>query len=156
MSSHFFLPFFFFYSGVDFSTKIWGSFRKRFHNNSSKKLSSSEAQTEWSSTFLVRLFSSPLNFVNERSLVTLELQDLQSPRNIRTQKPLRLAQASKRGVCMFSSIILRGFNFWAWLSCSGIECSFGGPPGQQNIPFGHMCALHFYLFPLSSAFTNCS
>lgn len=85
--------FFLFYSGFDFSTRICGSFRKRFHNNSSKKLLSSKAQTEGTSLFLVQFFFSTLNFLNERSRIINVGVVFQSAQNIRAQNPMRLVQA---------------------------------------------------------------
>lgn len=85
--------FFLFYSGFDFSTWICGSFRKRFHNNSSKKLLSREAQTKGTFLFLMQFFFSALNFLNERSQIINVGVAFQSSLNIRAQNPTRLVQA---------------------------------------------------------------
>lgn len=136
--------FFLFYSGFDFSTRICGSFRKRFHNNSSKKLLSSEAQTEGTSLFLVQFFFSALNFLNERSRIINVGVVFQSAQNIRAQNPMILVQALPNEYLFASQSSLGAFlNFLSLAKRISHQCPSGSTFYSLTLQYTFSMAISF-------------
>lgn len=108
----FYIYIYIFCLGFDFSMKICRSFRKRFHNNSSKKLLRTEAQTGQSFPALANYFSLHRIFKMRGDLSKmLQLEKAKSSLKIRDQKPPRRVSVWERGAVLPLSSARACFNF---------------------------------------------